>query len=39
VGGGRVELADLFRCLRGKSDRVAHAGQITSARSIASSLD
>ena len=36
---GRVEFPDLFRCLRGESDRVAHAGQTTSARSIASSLD
>ena len=37
--GGRVEFPDLFRCLRGEPDRVAHAGQTTSARSIASSLD
>ena len=36
---GRVEFPDLFRCFRGESDRVAHAGQTTSARSIASSLD
>ncbi len=37
--GGRVEFPDLFRCLRGESDRIAHAGQTTAARSIASSLD
>ena len=37
--GRRVEFSDLFRCLRGEFDRVTHAGQTTSARSIASSLD
>ena len=37
--GGRVEFPDLFRSPWGESDRVAHTGQTTSVRSIASSLD
>ena len=37
--GGRVEFPDLFCSSRGESDCVAHTGQTTSARSIASSLD
>ncbi|EPR76582.1 hypothetical protein ADILRU_1067 [Leifsonia rubra CMS 76R] len=37
--GDWVKFSDLFRCLRRESDRVDHAGQTTSARSIASSLD
>ena len=35
----RIDFSDLLCCLRSESDRVAHAGQTTSSRSMASSLD